>query len=58
MSDSDDSDTVDPRRYQEISEEIMKYKKNPETAGMFVSGWDDADQDIAAVEDPKGTYNE
>lgn len=55
MSDSDDSDTVDPRRYQEISEEIMKYKKNPETAGMFVSGWDDADQDIAAVEDPKGT---
>lgn len=54
MSDSEDSDTVDPRPLEEIQEEIKKCKKNPSTSSMFVSGWDDADEGVQAVQDPKG----
>ncbi|KAM3967578.1 ankyrin repeat domain-containing protein 49 [Aphomia sociella] len=52
MSDSD-SDSYDKKDIQEIHDEIEKYKRNPETSGMFVSGWDDADQDVDVVKDPK-----
>ncbi|GBP29291.1 Ankyrin repeat domain-containing protein 49 [Eumeta japonica] len=53
MSDSDDSDTFDRKGFQDVAAEIERCKKNPETSGMFVSGWDDADQDIDFVKDPK-----
>ncbi|XP_049881041.1 ankyrin repeat domain-containing protein 49-like [Pectinophora gossypiella] len=53
MSDSEDSDNFDPNELQDIHDEIEKCKKNPSTAGMFVSGWDDADQDVDVVKDPK-----
>ncbi|XP_062524625.1 ankyrin repeat domain-containing protein 49 isoform X1 [Bombyx mori] len=52
MSDEDDSD-VEAKYFKEISDEIQTLKKNPETSGMFVSGWDDADQDVDLVKDPK-----
>ncbi|CAH0724750.1 unnamed protein product, partial [Brenthis ino] len=51
MSDSEDEGKI--QDFKEISEEIEKCKKNPETSGMFVSGWDDADQDVNIVKDPK-----
>lgn len=57
MSDSEDSDVVDPRPLEEIHKEIKRCKKNPTTSTMFVSGWDDADDDVAVVSDPKGRYN-
>lgn len=41
--------------FKDIADEILRCKKNPETANMFVSGWDDADQDVEVVKDPKGT---
>lgn len=53
MSDLDDFDS-EPGSLQDIHEEIERYKKNPSTSGMFVSGWDDADQDVDVVKDPKG----
>lgn len=53
MSDSDDSDGR-VKDLINIKKEIDTYKKNPDTSQMFVSGWDDADQDIDVIEDPKG----
>lgn len=53
MSDSEDSDDQ-MRKMLEIKNEIDKCKRNPETSGMFVSGWDDADQDVDVVKNPKG----
>ncbi|CAH2050245.1 unnamed protein product, partial [Iphiclides podalirius] len=52
MSDSEDEAT-NARTYQEIANEIERYKSNPETSGMFVSGWDDADQDVDIVKNPQ-----
>lgn len=54
MSDSEDSDDQ-VKDLLNIKKEIDTYKKNPATSQMFVSGWDDPDQDIDLVEDPKGT---
>lgn len=55
MSDSEDSDNhiYDYKSFDQVSEEIQRRKKNPETSQMFVSGWDDADQDLDLVKDPK-----
>ncbi|XP_075971213.1 ankyrin repeat domain-containing protein 49-like [Anticarsia gemmatalis] len=52
MSDTEDEETQ-VRSFSEIHEEIERCKKNPETSGMFVSGWDDADQDVDTIKDPK-----
>ncbi|XP_026758729.1 ankyrin repeat domain-containing protein 49 [Galleria mellonella] len=52
-SDSDGNDSFNPKDIHEIHDEIEKYKSNPETSGMFVSGWDDANQDVELVKDPK-----
>ncbi|XP_047544969.1 ankyrin repeat domain-containing protein 49 [Vanessa atalanta] len=52
MSDSEDEERK-VRDFKEISEEIERCKRNPETSGMFVSGWDDADQDVNLVKNPK-----
>lgn len=57
MSDSEDSDLFEeqPKRsFQDIHAEIERCKKNPATSGMFVSGWDDPDEDVEEVKDPKG----
>ncbi|OWR54015.1 ankyrin repeat domain-containing protein 49 [Danaus plexippus] len=43
--------------FKDIADEILRCKKNPETANMFVSGWDDADQDVEVVKDPKADPN-
>lgn len=53
MSDSDDSDTFRPNTLQEIHEEIKRCKKNPDTSKMFVSGWDDDDQDVDFANKPR-----
>lgn len=53
MSDSEGSDDQ-IKDLLEIKHEIQKYKSNPATSGMFVSGWDDADQDVEIVENPQG----
>ncbi|XP_059048143.1 ankyrin repeat domain-containing protein 49-like [Achroia grisella] len=53
MSDFDENDFDSLRDIHDIHDEIEKYKRNPETSGMFVSGWDDADQDVDLVKDPK-----
>ncbi|XP_037298583.1 ankyrin repeat domain-containing protein 49 [Manduca sexta] len=53
MSDSENSETTEYNNFKEIQEEIEKCKRNPETSGMFVSGWDDADQDVDVVKNPK-----
>lgn len=55
MSDSEEDEYKLRKNFQEISDEIERYKSNPETAGMFVSGWDDAEQDVDSVKNPKGT---
>lgn len=55
MSDSEDEETA-TRSFTEIQREIEQCKKNPETSGMFVSGWDDADEGVTTVSDPKGLY--
>ncbi|CAG9796701.1 unnamed protein product [Diatraea saccharalis] len=52
MSDSEE-ETFDFKKFKEIKDEIERCKTNPETSGMFVSGWDDADQDVDVVENPK-----
>ncbi|RVE49352.1 hypothetical protein evm_005967 [Chilo suppressalis] len=52
MSDSED-DISEINNFKEIQAEIEKCKRNPETSGMFVSGWDDADQDVDVVKNPK-----
>ncbi|CAG4979263.1 unnamed protein product [Parnassius apollo] len=52
MSDSENEE-IYARNYQEITDEIERCKRNPETSGMFVSGWDDADQDVDIVKNPK-----
>ncbi|XP_014356148.2 ankyrin repeat domain-containing protein 49-like [Papilio machaon] len=52
MSDSEE-ESVNARNYEEIAKEIERCKRNPETSGMFVSGWDDADQDVDIVKNPK-----
>jgi hypothetical protein len=60
MSDSEESDVFneDPiRSFHEIHDEIERCKKNPATSGMFVSGWDDADEDVEEVKDPKGNLH-
>ncbi|XP_072944800.1 ankyrin repeat domain-containing protein 49-like [Epargyreus clarus] len=51
MSDSEEEQYA--KDYKEIAEEIKQRKSNPQTSGMFVSGWDDADQDVQLVKDPK-----
>ncbi|XP_045458809.1 ankyrin repeat domain-containing protein 49 [Melitaea cinxia] len=51
MSDSEDESKI--KDFKEISEEIERCKMNPATSGMFVSGWDDADQDVDLVKNPK-----
>lgn len=56
MSDSED-EGAKIQEFKEVAEEIKKCKKNPETSGMFVSGWDDADQQIDVVKDPTGTFS-
>lgn len=53
MSDLEDEE-VKIKEFKEVAEEIKRCKKNPETSGMFVSGWDDADQDVNVVKDPTG----
>ncbi|XP_028176344.1 ankyrin repeat domain-containing protein 49-like [Ostrinia furnacalis] len=53
MSDSDDSDIYQHRAFREIHRAIRNYKKDPKTAGMFVSGWDDADEGVDEVENPE-----
>lgn len=53
MSDSDEEEVV-RQDFKDIADEIDRCKKNPETSGMFVSGWDDDDQDIQDVTNPKG----
>lgn len=53
MSDSEGSDDQ-IKDLLEIKHEIQKCKNDPATSGMFVSGWDDADQDVDVVKDPKG----
>ncbi|XP_013194725.1 ankyrin repeat domain-containing protein 49 [Amyelois transitella] len=53
MSEDEDYDTFNVKNLQDIHDEIEKCKKNPKTAGMFVSGWDDAEQDIDVVKNPK-----
>lgn len=55
MSDSEDEETH-IKSFAEVHKEIEAFKKNPETSGMFVSGWDDADQDVDIVKNPKGLY--
>jgi hypothetical protein len=57
MSDSE-NDTIEVNNFQEIQKEIEKCKRNPETSGMFVSGWDDADTDVDICNDPKGNLKE
>ncbi|KAJ0182618.1 hypothetical protein K1T71_001987 [Dendrolimus kikuchii] len=52
MSDSEDSDTY-VNDFKDLQDEIDKCKRNPETSGMFISGWDDADQDVDIVQNPK-----
>ncbi|XP_047025204.1 ankyrin repeat domain-containing protein 49 [Helicoverpa armigera] len=52
MSDSED-ENKEIKSFEEIHDEIQEYKRNPETSEMFVSGWDDADQDVDVVKDPK-----
>ncbi|XP_041975622.1 ankyrin repeat domain-containing protein 49 isoform X2 [Aricia agestis] len=52
MSDSEDDD-IFKRDFNDIADEIDRCKKNPETSGMFVSGWDDADADVNVVKNPK-----
>lgn len=56
MSSSEDSDDQ-IKDLLEIKHEIQKRKTDPATSGMFVSGWDDADQDIDVVKDPTGYLN-
>lgn len=51
MSDSEDESKI--KDFKEISDEIERCKMNPATSGMFVSGWDDADQDVDLVKNPK-----
>lgn len=53
MSDSEDENR-ELKSFAEVHDEIKQCKRNPETSGMFVSGWDDADQDVEEVKDPKG----
>lgn len=53
MSDSEDENTQ-LKSFSEIHEEIERCKKNPDTSEMFISGWDDTDQDVNVVKDPKG----
>lgn len=53
MSDSED-ENKEMKSFAEVNDEIKQRKRNPETSGMFVSGWDDADQDVEEVKDPKG----
>lgn len=55
MSDSEDETKI-VKSFEEIHNEIKQCKRNPETSGMFVSGWDDPDQDVEEVKDPKGVY--
>ncbi|XP_068626638.1 ankyrin repeat domain-containing protein 49 [Battus philenor] len=52
MSDSED-ESLNIRNYKEVADEIKRCKRNPATSGMFVSGWDDADQDVDLVKNPK-----
>ncbi|CAH2238948.1 ankyrin repeat domain-containing protein 49 [Pararge aegeria] len=52
MSDSEDEE-FKLKDFKEISDEIERCKSNPDTSGMFVSGWDDADQDVDIVKNPK-----
>ncbi|XP_011560093.3 ankyrin repeat domain-containing protein 49 [Plutella xylostella] len=52
MSDSEE-DTVNVNDFEDIHAEIERRKKNPETSGMFVSGWDDEDEDIEEVKNPQ-----
>ncbi|XP_026731255.1 ankyrin repeat domain-containing protein 49 [Trichoplusia ni] len=52
MSDSEDEEKH-IKSFAEVHKEIEAFKKNPETSGMFVSGWDDADQDVDIVKNPK-----
>ncbi|KAJ8735468.1 hypothetical protein PYW07_007088 [Mythimna separata] len=52
MSDSED-ENKEMKSFAEVHDEIKQCKRNPETSGMFVSGWDDADQDVEEVKDPK-----
>ncbi|XP_034836077.1 ankyrin repeat domain-containing protein 49 [Maniola hyperantus] len=57
MSDSEEEE-IKLKDFKEISDEIERCKKNPETSGMFVSGWDDADQDVDIVKNPKENPND
>lgn len=52
MSESDDSD-IHVNDFRDIQKEIKKCKRNPQTSGMFVSGWDDEDKDVNTVKQPK-----
>lgn len=54
MSDSEDFDNFQYNDFKDVNEEINQLKRNPQTSGMFVSGWDDADQDVDIVKNPKG----
>ncbi|XP_022117497.2 ankyrin repeat domain-containing protein 49 [Pieris rapae] len=53
MSSDSEEEALTTRDYQEIAEEIEKYKRDPETSEMFVSGWDDADVGVDIVKNPK-----
>lgn len=54
MSSDSDEEPLNFRDYRGIADEIENYKSNPETAEMFVSGWDDADDGVDIVKNPKG----
>ncbi|VVC90540.1 ankyrin repeat domain-containing protein 49 [Leptidea sinapis] len=53
MSSDSEEDEAVRQDFKEIADEIERCKRNPETSGMFVSGWDDADQDVDLVKNPK-----
>ncbi|CAG4965273.1 unnamed protein product [Colias eurytheme] len=53
MSSDSEDEVIKHRDYKEIADEIERCKRNPETSGMFVSGWDDAEVDVDTVKNPQ-----
>ncbi|XP_077291616.1 ankyrin repeat domain-containing protein 49-like [Arctopsyche grandis] len=51
ISSDEERDVLNPSNMSRLSEEIKKKKNSPETRGMFVSGWDDADADQGVTEE-------
>lgn len=57
---SDEEEEKYVKNMERITQEIEKKKQDPELRGMFVSGWDDPDNDIGIEADPKprGLYEQ